>query len=75
MQNQASIGQSPLGVKSRVTGPNLLTIAPTAGKLRQYSLTMHNLDLTITADMLDTAVFNAPMLDAGRSMLDNLNSS
>ena len=54
---------------------DLLTMAPPTGKLRQYTLTMHNLDLTITADMLDTAVFNAPMLDAGRSMLDNLNSS
>jgi hypothetical protein len=40
-----------------------------------FTIAMHNLDLTITVDMLDTAVFNAPMLDAGRSMLDNLNST
>ncbi len=39
------------------------------------TLTLHNLDLNDSTDILDPVAFIVPMLDASRSMLDNLNST
>jgi hypothetical protein len=38
------------------------------------TLTLHNFDLNDISDILDAGAFIMPMLDAGHSMLDNLNS-
>ena len=43
--------------------------------MTDFTLTLHNLDLNDSTDILDPVAFIVLMLDAGRSMLDNLNST